>query len=618
MFVTFKDSNMFILYMSYILDFFLYVGFAFMIESYKKSGITFFEFITQCFRRSKVGQNQGQMSEKDISSSLLPGGLEQNATHELVIDEELIAQHNRGETLQITNLVKHYGDLLVVNDFNSEFYKNQIFCLLGHNGAGKTTTIKIISGMEDAENGRIVMDGRNLITEKSYLFQNIGLCSQDDIIFDQLTVQEHLVIMSEIKGTSNNMDEINDLLTKIDLADKRDAEASTLSGGQKRKLCISMALIGNSKIILLDEPTSGMDVTAKRQLWHFLKNYKENKVIILTTHSLDEAEFLGDRIGIMNEGKLACTGTSSYLKNIYSCGFSINFVVDHTRTNKSLKTQFVRELKKVEPGATVKVMSKEIIVINFPEITNTLDAIFDCIESQKDKYFIINYTLATTSLEDVFLKLNSNNFSRNLFEQKNNDVDMIAVNSGENSINNVMDQDLTSSKQIGFFHELWLGLARLLKSLWRNKKGFVLEIIACSVTFFVYMLFFQSLMNNSDKTISLVNLLKKTTIYYSKGINASFDPQTYFTPYPDLILESMDGDNISTGKGYEQFIFDKFPAHNVKTAFFVEKNDDKTLDVSTLYSPTAVDFFYAINSVFISSFLKQEYGIDTQFIVKYS
>ena len=130
--------------------------------------------------------------------------------------------------------------------------------------------------------------------------------------------------MCEIKGSQIDLQEINDLINKIDLAQKKNALCKTLSGGQKRKLCIALALIGNSRIILLDEPTSGMDVMARRSLWEFLKNYKKDKIILLTTHFLDEAEYLGDRIGIMTDGEYLCCGTSSYLKSKYPCGFNIN------------------------------------------------------------------------------------------------------------------------------------------------------------------------------------------------------------------------------------------------------------------------------------------------------
>ena len=182
--------------------------------------------------------------------------------------------------LSINNISKYYGDLIAVNNFNGELYPNEIFCLLGHNGAGKTTLIKMISGLESPEKGDILLNGTSLITNKKYLYKNIGLCAQEDIFFDYLTVTEHLKLMCEIKGESANMAEINQLITKIDLVDKKDAITSTLSGGQKRKLCIALAITGNSRLILLDEPTSGMDIIAKRALWDFLKEYKQGKIMI--------------------------------------------------------------------------------------------------------------------------------------------------------------------------------------------------------------------------------------------------------------------------------------------------------------------------------------------------
>ena len=186
----------------------------------------------------------------------------------------------------------------------------------------------MISGIEDPDMGDIFLGKTSIVSNKQYLFQNIGLCAQDDIFFDYLTVKEHLAFMTELKGVKANMNEINDLITKIELIDKADCLCSTLSGGQKRKLCIALALIGDRKIILLDEPTSGMDVFAKRALIKFLKSYKGDKIIIVTTHSLEEAEYLGDRIGIMSEGKFICSGTSSYLKSKYPCGYTVNCIIN--------------------------------------------------------------------------------------------------------------------------------------------------------------------------------------------------------------------------------------------------------------------------------------------------
>ena len=154
----------------------------------------------------------------------------------------------------------------------------------------------MISGIYDPTQGDIFYKGRSLVTNKDYLFDNIGICQQENIFFDYLTVSEHLNYMCQIKGGDANINEINELIIKIGLAEKSSSVCSTLSGGQKRKLCTALALIGKSNIVLLDEPTSGMDPISKKSLWEFLKNYQKNKIILITTHSLDEAEYLGDRI----------------------------------------------------------------------------------------------------------------------------------------------------------------------------------------------------------------------------------------------------------------------------------------------------------------------------------
>ena len=253
--------------------------------------------------------------------------------HQELLSHNLQLKQNK-ELLEIKNVSRSYGHLKAVNGFSGELFKNEIFCLLGHNGAGKTTLIKMLSGLENPDEGDILLNGKSIVEDKEYLFRNLGLCAQEDIFFDYLTVSEHLQYMCEIKGAAMNTVELNSLLTKIALVDKMNSVCDTLSDGQKRKLCIALTLIGNSRVILLDEPTRGMDVVAKRELWEFLRNYKDNKIIILTTHSLDEAEYLGDRIGIMSEGQFICSGTSSYLKNKYPCGFNVNFIFDHNTFTK--------------------------------------------------------------------------------------------------------------------------------------------------------------------------------------------------------------------------------------------------------------------------------------------
>ena len=243
-------------------------------------------------------------------------------THHQELSRNNKQKQEHNQFLKLIKVSKYYNSIKVIDNFNAELFPNKIFCLLGNNGAGKTTLINMISGIINPDEGDIFLNGISLVTNKSYLYKNIHLCQQEDILFDYLTVKEHLEYMYKIKGNEINKKEVEEMINGINLSEKNNSLYSFLSGGQKRKLCIALALIGNPKLVLLDEPTSGIDSIAKKELWKLLKDYKKDKIIILTSHSLDEAEYLGDRIGIINGGHFICPGTSSYLKTNYPCGFN--------------------------------------------------------------------------------------------------------------------------------------------------------------------------------------------------------------------------------------------------------------------------------------------------------
>ena len=140
----------------------------------------------------------------------------------------------------------------------------------------------------------------------------MGVCPQHDALFDLLTPKENLEIFSQFRGSG--MQNLNTLIEDVGLWQNRNRPTYALSGGNKRKLSLAVAFCGNSKFILLDEPTTGLDIGARRQVWNMLKKYKQNRIILLTTHYMDEADILGDRIAIMKSGKLECLGTSMFLK----------------------------------------------------------------------------------------------------------------------------------------------------------------------------------------------------------------------------------------------------------------------------------------------------------------
>ncbi|KAH0563706.1 hypothetical protein KQX54_004924 [Cotesia glomerata] len=192
----------------------------------------------------------------------------------------------------------------LVSGISLDFYKSQITALLGHNGAGKTTMMSILSGLTDSSEGVVFINGQNIATNPKVISNNIGLCPQENMVFPDLNVYQQLLFFGTLKGKTKSKaqlkEEVEILLTKVNLTDKKYAFPNQLSGGQKRRLCLAMAVIGDANVLILDEPTSGMDA--------------EN------THDMEEADILGDRISIMHSGNVKCYGTSMFLKNLYGNG----------------------------------------------------------------------------------------------------------------------------------------------------------------------------------------------------------------------------------------------------------------------------------------------------------
>ena len=230
------------------------------------------------------------------------------------------------QCLNVKNLTKIYsGGKLAVDDLSMTMYKNQIFALLGHNGAGKTTTMSMLTGMYAPTRGNANVFGLSVFSQMSEVRKIMGVCPQFDILFEMLTPEEHLQIFCMFKGVPREQipDQVSRTIVDVDLSSKSKTYAKNLSGGQKRKLSVGIALIGNSKLVMLDEPTSGMDLTARRRIWDMLKRNKQERIIILTTHYMDEADILGDRIAIMASGKIKCCGSSLFLKKKFGVGYNL-------------------------------------------------------------------------------------------------------------------------------------------------------------------------------------------------------------------------------------------------------------------------------------------------------
>eukprot|EP01084_Bolivina_argentea_P195832 335847_1 len=234
--------------------------------------------------------------------------------------------------IMIRNLKKYFyssifggGDTVkAVDNISLDLYSGQIFCLLGHNGAGKTTTISMLTGLLDTTDGNALILGNYISDGMKQIRKSIGICPQHDVLFDRLTVREHLELFCKLKGVSSKLIEsqVNKTLKDIDLIEKEHSFPCNMSGGQRRKLSLGIAFIGGSKIVFLDEPTSGMDPASRRITWEFIQKQKRNRCIVLTTHFMDEADILSDKIGIMCNGRLQCYGSSLFLKRLYGVGYT--------------------------------------------------------------------------------------------------------------------------------------------------------------------------------------------------------------------------------------------------------------------------------------------------------
>ncbi|GKU89849.1 hypothetical protein SLEP1_g3933 [Rubroshorea leprosula] len=237
-----------------------------------------------------------------------------------------------GRCLQIRNLHKVFatkkGRCCAVNSLQLTLYENQILALLGHNGAGKSTTISMLVGLLPPTSGDAQVFGKSILTGMDEIRKGLGVCPQHDILFPELTVREHLEMFAILKGVDEDILErsVIEMVDEVGLADKLNTVVRSLSGGMKRKLSLGIALIGNSKVIILDEPTSGMDPYSMRLTWQLIKKIKKGKIILLTTHSMDEADELGDRIAIMANGSLKCCGSSLFLKHHYGVGYTLTLV----------------------------------------------------------------------------------------------------------------------------------------------------------------------------------------------------------------------------------------------------------------------------------------------------
>ncbi|KAJ3123095.1 hypothetical protein HK098_002218 [Nowakowskiella sp. JEL0407] len=295
------------------------------------------------------------------------------------------------------------GPKLAVKDIWFAIEESICFGLLGPNGAGKTTLISILTGLYQASAGVAYLAGYDNKEEQEMVYQNIGF----DILWEDLTVSEHLYFYSRLKGVTPNKEKetVDAALSEVGLTALASRKTKGLSGGEKRRLSIGIALVGNPKLVFLDEPTTGLDPEVRRMIWGIITKIRNGRTVLLTTHSMEEAEALCQKIGIMAKGTLRCLAPPLRLKELYGSGYRLHF---HCLEND--KERACMYIEQVLPGEWHRIDSFATnISYEFKATGDQIGDLFDEIESKKEQNGILDWGLNQTTLEEVFLKLIGDN-----------------------------------------------------------------------------------------------------------------------------------------------------------------------------------------------------------------
>ncbi|XP_077993876.1 ATP-binding cassette sub-family A member 2-like [Glandiceps talaboti] len=345
--------------------------------------------------------------------------------------------------IRCQNISKVYDESLgyALKNVTFDFYRGEITTLLGCNGVGKSTTISILANIISPTSGEVFIGGQNVRHKKTR--DIIGFCPQRNALHESMTVEEHMWFYSRLGGSSaeETKRQVQEILLDMPLANKRQSRVSELSGGMKRMLSVAIAFIGKPSIVILDEPTASVDPYAKRKIWDLINKHRKDCTTILTTHCMQEAELLGDKVAILNGGTLQCHGSMNYLLN--QLGYNYKLTIHPKNivntlgapTDTQVKNDIVyldrmsfidtvvdiihQELK----DAKCELRTKELTVFRLSneDVTDVdfqFDRVIELLLEIKDEYGIADFNFHAASLEDVFLTVTKG--SLNIFNGKQN------------------------------------------------------------------------------------------------------------------------------------------------------------------------------------------------------
>lgn len=305
--------------------------------------------------------------------------------------------------LKTEGLTKKYGSLTAVNDLNLEIRRGEVFGFLGPNGAGKTTAISMMCGLLKPTSGSVTIEGRPIISGDATVRARVGVCPQEIVLWERLTCLEQLQFMGQMYGVSRTeaRRRSEDLLDDLGLSDKRDKQARTLSGGMQRRLNLAMALVHNPEIVVLDEPEAGLDPQSRVKVREYIQSLAQKKTVILTTHNMDEAERVADRVAIIDQGKLLVLDTPKGLKERGGQGDVVEIDFLHAPDESEVRQAQV-ELQPIVEESRFDALTGALI-IRAHNGTSKLPAILETLQAAGLQTGEVK--VRSNTLEDVFIQL---------------------------------------------------------------------------------------------------------------------------------------------------------------------------------------------------------------------
>jgi len=336
-------------------------------------------------------------------------GLEDDS---VIAERDAIDGGDSSGQLVLKHLRKVYGGAggkVAVRDLCLRIQTGECFGFLGVNGAGKSTTFSMLTGASPPTSGDALLDGMSILTEQDSIRRLVGYCPQHDALEHLMTGRETLRMYAAIKQMPPHLieAEVDGLIADLDLAKFADKPAGQYSGGNKRKLCVGIALVGSPQLVLLDEPSSGMDAASKRFLWTVIKRRTAYCCTVLTTHSMEECEALCGRIGVMVDGALRCLGPIQSLKSKYGNGYKLDLRLDLQKSNAEDVLAFLQE--SCGGAATIEELEPPVMTLTVPSDAATLPALFGRLAQAKQVHHVQECSVTQCTLEQIFLMMASKN-----------------------------------------------------------------------------------------------------------------------------------------------------------------------------------------------------------------